>query len=58
MKTLNLIFQFILFVAGTTIIASVINWWLVLGIFLVIWANNIQMSDNYKEYFNKKLEDK
>jgi len=54
----NLIFQGILLIAGFIIIGVTVHWWAAVGVFLFVWGNNVQISDNYKEYFNKQLESK
>lgn len=43
------IFQSALMILGAIIIVINSSWWLLLGIFLVLWGNNIQMDDTIVE---------
>ena len=54
----SLVFQGILLISGFIIIGMNAGWWAAVGVFLFAWGNNIQISDNYKEFFNKQIESK
>lgn len=52
----SLVLQAILLISGFIIIGINVGWWAAIGVFLFCWGNNVQMSDNYKQYLKKKLE--
>ncbi len=44
----KIIFQGTLMIIGAGIIVINSSWWVLLGIFLVLWGNNIQMDEKIK----------
>ncbi len=51
------IFQSALMILGAIIIVINSSWWLLLGIFLAIWGNNIQMDDTIDERIEQSKEE-
>jgi ABC-type multidrug transport system fused ATPase/permease subunit len=45
LRILNLILSLILSVVGFLVIIINFNWKLALGVFIIIWANNIQLKN-------------
>lgn len=54
----NLLFQAILLISGFIIIGINAGWWAAIGVFLFVWGNNIQISNDCKEFFKKQKESK
>ena len=44
----KIIFQSILMIVGGAILVINFGWWLILGLILFMWGNNIQMDDNWR----------
>jgi predicted tellurium resistance membrane protein TerC len=52
-KWMSMILRCVTFLVGGYFIVGYTNWTFLIGLVIFLWGNNLMVTDNYKEYFEK-----